>query len=140
MAEEKKLSRLEELRLKKEQLELEALEQTVENERTRRETKRQQAERQEATQRDFELNRKRRQAQCNHRKGGLNVEGLVQGQGADALFAVNKQTHLDGRVWVLCTRCGKEWWPGDEGYRDAMTYPTDNIPSQSVTFNIPTHA
>lgn len=80
-------------------------------------------------------NEKRKQANCNHRKGGFNVEGLISGQGEDSKYAVNKNTYPDKRTVVMCTRCFREWYPGDVGYEEAYRWPTDNQPSASVTFD-----
>ena len=127
---------LEKIRIEKEKLELENLSFQVENEKNRRAEKAQRSIIQELTQKGEEAARQRRQAQCNHRKGGINVEGLISGRGNDERFSVNKQTVPDGTTYVLCTRCGKEWWPKDKEYVTAMNWPTDNIPSQSITFNV----
>ena len=69
-----------------------------------------------------------RQANCNHRKGGLGVDGFM-GKGQDANYAIHKHTYPWGDTWVNCLRCGKEWKPGDPEYAMAMALPTDNPPS-----------
>lgn len=135
MAEKSTKDRLEEVRLLKEELELEALQESVAKSR---ETKIRQLAIQAQNAAQFKSDREQeaaKQSRCNHRKGGWGIEGLQNGNAND--YAVNKMTYADGRTIVMCTRCQKEWKPGDADYNDAMRYPTDNIPAASVTFNIP---
>src|SRR5438046_2206938 len=51
------------------------------------------------------------QANCNHKKGGNGVEGIVNGQGDDSQYAVLKHQFLNGDIWVRCLRCAKTWKP-----------------------------
>lgn len=50
------------------------------------------------------------QDNCTHRKGGIDMHGLM-GNGDDTDFAVWKIKWLDGRMWVRCLRCAKTWKP-----------------------------
>jgi hypothetical protein len=90
----------------------------------------------------------RSQAQCNHRKGGLGVNDFTAGNGSGAVYAVATNTYPWGETVVMCLRCEKEWHPPGckcnpkrpntaEEYAEARRFPTDNTPSEAVTFNIP---
>lgn len=89
------------------------------------------------------------QANCNHRKGGRGAEGVMRGQGDDAMYAVIKHKMPINDFMVLCTRCGKEWQPANRwntengklvplaatpGWAEAVQWPTDNSPSGSGIF------
>ena len=97
----------------------------------------------------FIASREARQARCNHRKGGIGVEAVVNGEGTSAMYAVIKHKLPIGRYWIQCQRCGKEWQPANNwnvengrivptpatpGYDEALRYPTDNTASGSSTF------
>jgi len=92
--------------------------------------------------RQFLAQREAIQKNCNHRKGGIGAESVMRGQGTDAMYAVFKHKLPNGRYFVLCSRCGKEWHPGfpmlgekeTPGYQEAINFPTDNSPSGSSTF------
>lgn len=103
------------------------------------------------------------QENCNHRKGGNGLAGIVGGQGDDPQFAVMKHQFGNGDVWVRCLRCGKTWKPpvksnfyfdkngkvvapvdgtfDDEKYkaavkeyREALAFQTRNVSSGSVQY------
>ena len=95
---------------------------------------------------------KKHQDQCSHRKGGRGLEGLQKG-GSAADYAVIRHTLPTNEMWQRCQRCGKTWRPPhvqdfdiktDAGkaafeeakkvYKDALSWPTDNIPSSGITF------
>lgn len=99
--------------------------------------------------RNFIAQREAQQAKCNHRKGGIGPEALINGQGSSAMYSIAKHRLPMGDFFVICTRCGKEWMPpmpfnveGGElrpkaatpGWNEAVTWPTDNTPSVSSTF------
>ena len=50
------------------------------------------------------------QDNCTHRKGGIDMQGLM-GNGDDTDFAVWKIRWFDGKMWVRCLRCAKTWKP-----------------------------
>ena len=135
------MTELEKIKLEKEKLELEALRESVAKIRHEKESKQR---KKETVERDLAVSRvelARRQQECNHRKGGLGADNYRTGNGNDGgNYAVNKQTLPDGTLYVLCLRCMKEWRPKDEGYSEAMKWPTDNVPAMSVTFNVPRSA
>jgi hypothetical protein len=84
------------------------------------------------------------QLTCNHLKGGTDYASM-QKQGTDGgNYSVIKHRHAFGNWDVLCTRCLALWKPGDTvenhptkiSFEQAFHFPTDNVPSQSVTFGI----
>jgi len=86
------------------------------------------------------------QASCNHRKGGRDVNQFASGNGHDSLYAIAWNTYPWKEVVGMCLRCNKEWHPPNchcnpvrpntaEEYAEARRFPTDNTPSESVTFN-----
>lgn len=77
---------------------------------------------------------KQQQSACTHRKGGVDLPGLSQG--FDAKYSVFKHVLPNGDLFVICSRCGKEWRPGADGYVEAINFPTDNTTSQSSQFRI----
>ena len=96
---------------------------------------------------------KKHQEGCSHRKGGRSVEALQRGGNA-ADFAVIRHILPNGELWQRCQRCGKTWRPphvqdfdmkSDLGkaafeearriYKDAISWPTDNIQSSGITFS-----
>lgn len=71
-------------------------------------------------------------ASCTHRKGGLaNMKTGQIGPGTDNNYAVIKHKFQWGDTWVYCQRCPKRWRPGDEGYEEALNFPTNNVTSTS---------
>jgi hypothetical protein len=50
------------------------------------------------------------QEYCTHRKGGIDMHGLM-GNGDDTDYAVWKIKWFDGKMWVRCLRCAKTWKP-----------------------------
>lgn len=129
------LSEFEAIRLEKEQLELEEMRFRVADMKQKKAVSESKTKRTEAELQSTIANEKRKQASCNHRKGGFNVEGLISGQGEDSKYAVNKHTYPNKITVVMCTRCFREWKPGDPQYDEARMWPTDNQPSASVTFD-----
>lgn len=94
---------------------------------------------------NFLAQREGAQGRCNHRKGGRGHEAVINGTGNAAEYAVIKHRLPNGKFFVLCQRCGKEWHPGHvvggivlavetPGYQEAINYPTDNTASGSSTF------
>ena len=91
-------------------------------------------------QKEFE---KKKQDDCNHRKGGFceyihgkGYTGRVGLGSAANDYCVIKHTFPWGDQWVRCTRCGKWWKPGDENYKEALLFPTSNQSSTSMTFEL----
>jgi hypothetical protein len=95
---------------------------------------------------------KQRQDGCSHRKGGRGLEALQKG-GSDSDFAVIRHLMPNNCWWQRCQRCGKTWKPPAkqdfkletvEGksaydqavreYKEALSWPSDNIPSTGITF------
>ena len=93
------------------------------------------------------------QSRCNHRKGGMDVKAIVEGQGTDNQYAVLKHRFASGDIWVRCLRCGKWWTPPAESdfmvdgkldkvafsaaekeYQDALNFPTLNTMSTGIVF------
>lgn len=94
---------------------------------------------------NFLAQREAVQKRCNHRKGGKGAIAVINGEGNDSNYAVIKHRLPNGKFFVLCQRCGKEWHPGHvvggivlsvatPGYDEAVGYPTDNTASGSSTF------
>lgn len=99
------------------------------------------------TQRDQEI----QQNNCTHRKGGRGAEGFLKG-GTDAQYAVIRHLLPWNEWFQRCQRCGKTWKPPHrvdypetpQGHKDyetalneyktALNWPSDNIPSTSITF------
>lgn len=93
-------------------------------------------------------NQKRREDNCNHRKGGYaNLETGNISLGSDAgQFAVIKHVFAWGDMWVRCLRCHKWWKPPvrarfahEEDYIDALIeykeachFPTCNTTSTAI--------
>lgn len=84
-------------------------------------------------------NQNKREERCNHRKGGAGIQSVIEGTGTDNQYAVIKHTFANGDTRVGCLRCGKKWWPGDEGYAEALAFPTINVSSGSIQFRFPDH-
>jgi hypothetical protein len=130
------------LELEEKQLDLEIKRETVAKIRAQRNAKLDEARAKMIATKQFLAQREANQANCNHRKGGIGAEAVMRGQGTDAMYAVIKHKLPNGRYFVLCQRCGKEWHPGfpllgekeTAGYREALNFATDNSPSGSSTF------
>lgn len=137
------------LRIMREKLELEHLQMSVENERARRAGIIQAHKVQQASLDDFNAKVKEQQATCKHKKGGKNMEGILNGN--DANYSVIQHTYPWGQTDVICTRCGKEWpqpsltlrKENPKEYKrlfaiwkEAMQLPTDNEPAGSQIFVI----
>lgn len=96
----------------------------------------------------FLASRKANQDNCNHRKGGIGREAVMQGQGTDAMYAVIKHGKPNGTWMVVCERCHKEWHqefriqgvlieaaiPNQTEFTQAINFPSDNSPSRSGNF------
>lgn len=52
--------------------------------------------------------RERRQNACRHKTGGKGKPGFLHGDGAKG-YCVAQQVLPTGEVYLLCTRCQKEW-------------------------------
>ena len=91
------------------------------------------------------------QRNCNHRKGGQGHIAVIAGRGDSPSYAIVKHTLPNRGIFVLCTRCLKEWYPADPlhveggkivpkaetpGYSQAVAWNTDNTPSGSSIFFI----
>lgn len=153
MADKKKLTELEELELEETRLRVEDLRNRVETERARRnQIIRNHKQQQEA------IEQKMRQIMaeqkiCKHKKGGKNLEGVLNG--SDSQYSVINHTYPWGEQSVTCTRCGKDWRePAKElkatnpaAYKqayqewiEALNFPTDNEPSGTRLFVITNNA
>lgn len=145
-SDQKELGRL---RILRETLELEHLQMSVENERARRAGIVQAHKVQQASLDDFNAKIKEQQATCKHKKGGKNMEGILNGN--DANYSVVQHTYPWGQTDVMCTRCSKEWRQPSltlrkenpkaykvqfAAWKEAMQFPTDNEPSGSQIFVI----
>jgi uncharacterized small protein (DUF1192 family) len=92
------------------------------------------------------------QNNCSHRKGGRGLEAIQKG-GTASDFAVIRHLLPNSQWWQRCQRCGKTWRPPNEldfdlkdsvertafdaakkEYQEALSWPTDNIPSTGITF------
>lgn len=137
------------LRIQREQLELEDLQMSVENERNRRAGLAQVHAAQQKSLDDFNRDVRNNQAACKHRKGGKDMQGILNGH--DAYYSVIHHTYPAGHTNVMCTRCSKEWQQPDtklrytnpqlfnkqfEEWKWAMELPTDNEPSGTQLFQI----
>lgn len=133
MAEQTLDEKLKALKIQREQLEMELMEAQVKKLRADSERIKLTRKQVETEIQATEKAKKARQKACNHRKGGLGVEGLSKGE--DAKYSIWKHTYVNGKMIVMCSRCQKEWKPGDPDYAEAMQFPTDNTPSGGVTFS-----
>lgn len=130
------------LELEEKKLDLEIKRETVAKIRAQRTAKLDEARAKMLATKQFLAQRAANQDNCNHRKGGIGADAVMRGQGTDAMYAVIKHKLPNGRYFVLCQRCGKEWHPGfpllseveTKGYKEALNFPTDNSPSGSSTF------
>jgi hypothetical protein len=95
----------------------------------------------------FLANRRLAQANCNHKKGGVGANAVINGQGQSAMSCVIKHKLPCGKYFVLCQRCGKEWHPeltalqnggvprkATRGYYEALQLQTNNSDSGSSMF------
>lgn len=123
---------LEALRLEREKLELEDLRTKVEETRKRKEARLRAAEQQERDIKEAQRQEKLRQEACQHRKGGTDLEGIVNGNSPD--YSIIKHMMPWGELFVMCTRCQKQWRPGDSDYAKAVSLPTDNQQSGACLF------
>jgi len=135
MPEQSRKEELDQLRLERERLELEQLRHEVAELQSKRERKAMAHSQVEHDLKDFEDNQRRRQENCNHRKGGKNLEG-VQGRGTDPMYAVIQHQLPFGDWIVICQRCQKIWKKGDADYKEAINFQTDNSPSGPTLFLI----
>ena len=130
------------LELEEKQLDLEIKRETVAKIRAQRASKLEEARSKLRATLQFLAQREANQKNCNHRKGGIGAEAVMRGQGTSAMYSVTKHKKPNGRWFVLCNRCGKEWHQGYEllgeketpGFQEAIQYPSDNTPSGSSTF------
>ncbi len=96
----------------------------------------------------FMAQRRLRQAQCVHRKGGVGADAVIRGQGQSSMYCVVKHLLPAGNYLVLCQRCGREWHgpltalqnggvakPATKGYFTAIQYATNNTQSGSSRFD-----
>lgn len=97
----------------------------------------------------FMRNREAQQNHCNHRKGGIDAQSLIYGEGTSDKYCVIKHGLPNGNFFVICSRCNKEWHPArpynieggklvplpaTPGWAEAVAYPTDNTASSSSRF------
>ena len=130
------------LELEEKTLDLEIKRETVAKIRSQRQAKLEEGRAKLIATRQFLAQREANQKNCNHRKGGIGAEAVMRGQGTSAMYSVTKHKKPNGRWFVLCNRCGKEWHQGYEllneketpGFQDAIQFPSDNTPSGSSTF------
>lgn len=98
-----------------------------------------------------ENDQKKHQANCSHRKGGRGLEAIQKGGNASD-YAVIRHLLPNNEWWQRCQRCGKTWKPAhreafpddvagkaafdaaNAEYKEALNWPTDNIPSTGITF------
>ncbi len=130
------------------ELDLEIKEEQVVLLRQAKEQRRAKFATQQAGLQQFLLQRKARQAHCNHRKGGVGAEAVLKGEGQSAMACVIKHILPSGKYFVLCQRCGKEWHPDltplqnsgikqvhTPGYFKALQLTTNNTSSGSSRFD-----
>lgn len=75
--------------------------------------------------------RESRTKTCDHLKGGY---GHNLDKGHADVYSVIKHVFPWRDMWVICTRCGKKWKPGDSDYEVATQFKTDNTTSTSISF------
>jgi hypothetical protein len=140
---------LQEIKLQSAQLELEDLTARVEKERARREQMIMSFNAQMRTLADNDNKIKLEQTVCAHRKGGMGMDGILNGH--DPFYSVIKHTYPWGATQVKCSRCSKEWNAPEPAlrksdraeydrqlaeYKVALALPTDNQPSGTQLFII----
>lgn len=130
---------LEKLQLEKEKLDLEVLRHQVAVIRSARERATANHETVEADLADQARRAAAQQDYCNHRKGGMGMDGIT-GRGTDPTYAVVKHRQPLGQIMVMCMRCQKIWLPGAEGYGEALSFPTGNTMSESSQFVVTKNA
>jgi len=136
------LAELSALELEEKKLDLEIKREAVAKIRSQRENKLAEHRAKMLAVSQFLANRKATQEHCNHRKGGTGAGAVINGEGSDSMFAIFKHKLPDGKYFVLCSRCGREWRAGNKilnipetpGFSEAINWPTDNSPSGSSTF------
>jgi hypothetical protein len=136
------LAELSALELEEKALDLEIKRETVAKIRAQRQSKLEETRSKTLATLQFLMQRRMNQENCNHRKGGIGAEAVMRGQGSDAMYSVIKHKLPHGKHFVLCQRCGAEWHPpvpilgepGTPGWKEAVSWPTDNSPSGSSTF------
>lgn len=130
------------------ELDLEIKRATVAKIRAERANAKAKVQMQEEAIQNFLMQRKMKQRNCNHRKGGVGAEAVLHGRGQSAMYCVIKHKLPVGKYWVLCQRCGKEWHPeltaiqngglarkATKGYYEALQFPTNNSESGSSRFD-----
>lgn len=137
------------LELEEKRLDLELKREAVALHRGRRQAQLEATQQKMQSLRNFIAQRAAQQAKCNHRKGGIGPEALINGEGSSPMYCVIKHRLPSGNYFVICSRCGKEWHPAEPynveggrvvakdatpGWEEAVRYPTDNTPSVSSTF------
>lgn len=136
------------LMMEEKRLDLEIKRDTVSKIKSQRQSALDQARAKMIATKQFLAQREASQRACNHRKGGQGAEGLIRGQGTSAMYSVIKHRLPNNRLWVLCTRCFKEWHPAHididngvvvnyaatPGWEEAVSFPSDNTPSGSSSF------
>jgi hypothetical protein len=130
------------------ELDLEIKKEKVREIRAKKEASRDKVNTQRIAIEQFLIQRKLRQGSCNHRKGGIGAQAVLQGKGQSVMYAVVKHQLPVGKYFILCQRCGKEWHPAltalenagtpqkaTRGYFEALQYPTNNSESGSSRFD-----
>jgi hypothetical protein len=123
------------LLLEKEQLELEVLRENVRKMKESRDRRAASHTQVEADLADFQRNQEMGFKQCNHHKGGKDIEG-IRGNGTDSQYSIVRHQLPLGDWMIICLRCHKQWLKGDPEYREALRWPTDNSPSGSCLFTV----
>lgn len=91
---------------------------------------------------NWQDNRDYEQSLCTHTKGGNypRRNWIYEGNDHCGNRSVAKHRLPMGGIFVVCTRCGKEWHPPEigrpatEGWEQAVNFHTDNEMSESVQF------
>lgn len=82
---------------------------------------------------------KAQQDYCNHRQGGMGMDGIT-GRGTASNYAVIKHRLPLGQIMAMCFRCQKIWLPGTPGYSEALSFPSGNTMSESSQFVVTKNA
>lgn len=133
---------LRKIEIEHKQLEIEIQREQVAQIRAKRANRLSEIGNRERATRQLIANTEARQKACNHRKGGMGLQGVLGGQGDSPKYCVIKHVLPDATYLVLCTRCFKEWYQGNDvlgrpqtaGFQEAIQYPTDNQESGSSLF------
>lgn len=64
-----------------------------------------------ASTREFMARRAQVKLNCNHHKGGIGAQAIVNGMGSSTMWCLIRHRLPIGRDMVLCQRCGGEWLP-----------------------------